>query len=138
MGTFKERQLKRLSTNMPSNVLVSGLSDNQYNGLYVYDGELNGKPSYRYNINFLFWNAADSFWTLEDGANYTLSYSNVDYPWLATNWIFDSIDPLGLVMTEVPVFSQPTFGLPADAVALITAHFGSVANFLRLRNQGQV
>ncbi len=34
--------------------------------------------------------------------------------------------------------SQNTFGLPADVVALITSRFGSVANFLRLRNQGQV
>jgi hypothetical protein len=34
--------------------------------------------------------------------------------------------------------SQNTFGLPADVVALITSRFGTVANFLRLRNQGQV
>jgi hypothetical protein len=34
--------------------------------------------------------------------------------------------------------SQNTFGLPAGSVALIESRFGSVANFLRLRNQGQV
>jgi hypothetical protein len=34
--------------------------------------------------------------------------------------------------------TAPTFGLPADVVALITSRFGTVANFLRLRNQGQV
>jgi hypothetical protein len=34
--------------------------------------------------------------------------------------------------------AQNTFGLPADVVALITSRFGTVANFLRLRNQGQV
>jgi hypothetical protein len=34
--------------------------------------------------------------------------------------------------------TEPTFGLPADVVALITSRFGTVANFLRLRNQGQV
>jgi hypothetical protein len=34
--------------------------------------------------------------------------------------------------------SAPTFGLPADVVALIVSRHGSVANFLRLRNQGQV
>ncbi len=34
--------------------------------------------------------------------------------------------------------SAPTFGLPSDVVALITSRFGTVANFLRLRNQGQV
>jgi hypothetical protein len=30
------------------------------------------------------------------------------------------------------------FGLPSATVALITSRFGTVANFLRLRNQGQV
>jgi hypothetical protein len=34
--------------------------------------------------------------------------------------------------------SEPTFGLPAESVALITSRFGSVARFLRLRNQGQI
>jgi hypothetical protein len=33
---------------------------------------------------------------------------------------------------------ENTFGLPADVVALITSRFGTVANFLRLRNQGQI
>lgn len=34
--------------------------------------------------------------------------------------------------------SEPTFGLPADVVSLMVAAHGSVANFLRLRNQGQI
>jgi hypothetical protein len=34
--------------------------------------------------------------------------------------------------------TNPTFGLPADVVALIESRFGTVANFLRLRNLGQV
>lgn len=33
---------------------------------------------------------------------------------------------------------EPTFGLPADSVALITSRHGSVRNYLRLRRQGQV
>ena len=33
---------------------------------------------------------------------------------------------------------NPTFGLPADIVALIESRFGTVANYLRLRNQGQI
>jgi hypothetical protein len=39
--------------------------------------------------------------------------------------------------TPAPSTSN-TFGLPAESVALIEANFGSVENFLRLRNQGQV
>ena len=42
------------------------------------------------------------------------------------------------VSEYVPAPSLPTFGLPAESVALITSRFGSVANFLRLRNLGQV
>ena len=34
--------------------------------------------------------------------------------------------------------SEPTFGLSADVVALIVSRHGSVRNFLRLRNQGQI
>jgi uncharacterized protein YcnI len=37
-----------------------------------------------------------------------------------------------------PEPGSETFGLPAESVALIEANFGTVANFLRLRNQGQV
>jgi hypothetical protein len=31
-----------------------------------------------------------------------------------------------------------TFGLPAETVALVTSRFGTVANYLRLRNLGQI
>jgi len=43
-----------------------------------------------------------------------------------------------VVSTEPEEPESGTFGLPAETVALIEANFGSVANFLRLRNQGQV
>jgi hypothetical protein len=46
---------------------------------------------------------------------------------------------LGLGGNEEPEQpSQNTFGLPTESVALISKNFGSVENFLRLRNQGQV
>jgi len=44
----------------------------------------------------------------------------------------------GLLVLPEPEPSSNTFGLPAETVALLTKNFGSVANFLRLRNQGQV
>jgi hypothetical protein len=129
---------------MPSNVLVSGLSDTQYNGLYVYDGDINGRPSYRLNeyVSILFDNTAPA-WLLEDmspgkGGDGLYAASDVAYPWLVTNWGDNGVDPTGVVMTEVPVSSQPTYGLPAGVVDLLTARFGSVANFLRLKNQGQI
>lgn len=36
------------------------------------------------------------------------------------------------------IVPKPTFGLPPEVVALMEVRFGSVANFLRLRNLGQV
>jgi uncharacterized protein YcnI len=47
-------------------------------------------------------------------------------------------DTAVLTVTPAPTSTSNTFGLPAESVALIEANFGSVANFLRLRNQGQV
>jgi hypothetical protein len=43
-----------------------------------------------------------------------------------------------LITAYTPPLSEPTFGLPADVVALMTSRHGSVANFLRLRNLGQI
>jgi len=46
--------------------------------------------------------------------------------------------PVPTVVEGTGAPAQNTFGLPADVVALITSRFGTVANFLRLRNLGQV
>ena len=44
----------------------------------------------------------------------------------------------GQVLTYMGGDESNTHGLPPDTVALMTQNFGSVDNFLRLRNQGQV
>jgi hypothetical protein len=67
------------------------------------------------------------------------SYGSADCP-VNLTW---SVGPFGSglapTVTGTPAApSEPTFGLPAESVALITSRFGTVANFLRLRNQGQV
>ncbi len=124
---------------MPSNVLVSGLAVTNANGLYVRNGEEGGKAAYFLNgtnsgnsQSFIMWNG--SIWAIEELEFGTIFSSNEDvaYPWLVTNWGFSGSESV----IEIP--AQNTFGLPADVVALITGRFGSVANFLRLRNQGQV
>lgn len=139
---------------MPSNVLVSGLSDTQYNGIYLYDGLLNGYPSYVLSTDsnvslYVILNGPEgSAWYMYEGETMLLAFWSYSegvgnypsaYPWLPIN---DSIggvlDSTGLLITEYIPSTQPTFGLPADVVALITSRFGTVANFLRLRNQGQV
>lgn len=81
----------------------------------------------------------------DDGSGYKLwLFNNPDYFVLdpEPNWSF-VVENNGQVLYGVgpgysPTPSQNTFGLPADVVALITSRFGSVANFLRLRNQGQI
>jgi hypothetical protein len=87
----------------PSSVLVSGL-DAEYNGFYAYDGDINGRPSYRLNEDVDLnwggdsWNFSDA----ESGAG-AGSASDVPYPWLATDWYGDGgINPENLVITEIP------------------------------------
>ena len=58
---------------------------------------------------------------------YLLQYGSLNQ----INGVFGNVD-------LIAAGRQNTFGLPADVVALITSRFGSVANFLRLRNQGYV
>jgi hypothetical protein len=145
-GTFRNSQLKSLSNCMPSNVLVSGIGQNlefpndNPNGLYVYSGVYGGKSRYTFNVFYsIYWQTdIDIPWWRIDGPDITAGYglNDVAEPWLVTNWIPEAYDITNLSVTEVP--SQNTFGLPADVVALITSRFGTVANFLRLRNQGQV
>ena len=62
---------------------------------------------------------------------YNLAYQSLDENNLASQ--FGNID-----LIAIAAASQNTFGLPTDVVTLITSRFGSVANFLRLRNQGYV
>ncbi len=67
------------------------------------------------------------------------SFASADCP---VNLVW-SVGPFGSgpapTVTGIPAApAQNTFGLPADVVALITSRHGSVANFLRLRNQGQI
>jgi hypothetical protein len=85
-------------------VVVSGLSATQYNGRYVYDVDVNGRPSYRLNEDVaIVWGGVE--WVLEDlqSGDDMLSPSDVSYPWMATGWINEGIDPTGLVLTpETP------------------------------------
>lgn len=47
--------------------------------------------------------------------------------------------PTATATTTTTATSTPnTHGLPPDTVAIMTENFGSVDNFLRLHNQGQV
>jgi len=88
-------------TQAPSDVLVSGLSDTQYNGLYVYDGEVSGRPSYKKDTFIISWNGVTWYLFGADGNNVG-SDSDVAYPWLATGWYDEGIDPTGLVLAESP------------------------------------
>jgi hypothetical protein len=89
-----------------STVVVSGLSDTSLNGRYVYDGEVDGKPSYRLNNNTsIFWISTPAIgtWRLETSTGDASSESDVAYPWLATDWFNEGIDPTGIILTaETP------------------------------------
>lgn len=73
-----------------------------------------------------------------DGLLYT-STDNTEHPWEATNWerIFPLIMPRDpLLIPQYPIVSE--FSFPAETTAMLRSRFGNVANFLRLRNLGQV
>ena len=130
---------------MPSNVLVSGAGVPEVDGLYTYRGESGGKPYYNLvgyedsiSIRSVYWDV--DAWIISSESESSVYYRPefIDYPWSTGSEPWTGIaefEPVPSV-TEAP--SQPTFGLPADVVALITSRFGSVANFLRLRNLGYI
>ena len=134
---------------MPSNVLVSGAGTSSVDGVYTYRGVFNGKPFYNllnqptdienYSI---WWTGIAWYLVLTNTDEGYLATQNTTFPWLDTVWEVStagiSVEPAPMV-TEIPEpSSQNTFGLPADVVALITSRFGTVANFLRLRNLGYI
>jgi hypothetical protein len=77
-----------------------------------------------------------------DGPYNILTFDDLGCPrlgqWFTEEGFGGGTDPAPTVTGISATPSQNTFGLAADVVALITSRFGSVANFLRLRNQGQV
>jgi len=141
---------------MPSNVLVSGFIPQnvgaEFNELtFVIDGvvDINGTYIWSDDANYELNSIGSTFITDEAGSPWYFAAIGlqastvVTHPWEVTEWVYSSVDytlPLSayenLTVTEIP--DQNTFGLPADVVALITSRFGTVANFLRLRNQGQI
>jgi hypothetical protein len=109
-----------------STVVVSGLSATSLNGRYVYDGDLNGKPSYRLNGDTnITWESAE--WVINIAGDFARSISNVAYPWLATGWFNDGFDPTGLVLT--PETPNHTDWSEKQALGHIAAAYrGDIAN----------
>jgi hypothetical protein len=120
-----------------STVVVSGLSDTQYNGRYVYDGDVGGKPSYRLNENLsIYWFEDSNLWVFSNiGIGNAASESDVAYPWLATDWFDEGIDPTGLVLTpETPNHTdwseKQALGHIAAAYRGDTANAGALATYI--------
>ena len=84
---------------LQSNLIVSGLSQTNVNGTYLYNGQVNGRPSYELRPYFtIFW---DSQWQIDANGDVAYSLSDVANPWLATGWLNGGgLDPTGLVITE--------------------------------------
>jgi hypothetical protein len=129
-------------------VIVSGSSYDTINGTYIEDGIVNGKNKYsKDSDSYIFWYDDDEItsWTIQNngppefiGSVYDAS-EDVEFPWEVEFWAdFYNFGVPTLTPIDTSAPSQNTFGLPAESVALITSRFGSVANFLRLRNQGQI
>lgn len=125
-------------------------------GTYVFTGLFNYRPLYQFSDFFIRFNAESLLWEMYNDITSSVLwvsqyFNNVNesplYPWDPNiQWSNNNAGEQGsFTLTEiryssgdVPTPSYNTFGLPAESVALIVSRFGSVANFLRLRNQGQI
>lgn len=119
-----------------ANIIVSGYSQSFVNGLYIdqEDGTwrkvvpVESDPGGFVEIFFF---APTNLWYLQGNAAYsTASGGTAQSDPTTLNWS-NSVKLAFEVL-------NPTFGLPAQSVALIESRFRTVANFLRLRRQGQV
>jgi hypothetical protein len=132
-------------------VIVSGAGSEEVNGTYTETDIQNGRPRYFLDgggpDDQIYWIASQQKWVIlnEGSVLYDTEEEDVEFPWLAVTWTNaegDSPAPTVTLYVEPEPEPEPetenTFGLPAETVALITSRFGTVANFLRLRNQGQV
>jgi hypothetical protein len=129
-------------------VIVTGAGSEQANGTFIESGVLNGRPLYvleggsAENEDTIYWTGVQWFISNSGDPFYKTLNEDTEFPWLATSWTNEDADgelPIPTVTLFVPEpETENTFGLPTETVALITSRFGTVANFLRLRNQGQV
>jgi hypothetical protein len=120
-----------------ANIIVSGYSSSFVNGTYT-DNE-NGTWSKVVSVSDdasglieIFYFAPTQLWYLQGNSVYsTASGGNAGSDPTTLSWSNNA----KLTFAALPA---PTFGLGNETVTLITSRFRTVANFLRLRNQGQV
>jgi hypothetical protein len=89
-----------------SNVLVSGAGSTFCDGLYVYDGVLNDKSSYRKNGDGLIFWESNSWYIYDNGEEPYQAIENVDYPWLVTSWDITNGLPPAPIFAEVQIQSS--------------------------------
>ncbi len=148
---------------VPNTIYVTDAGVALANGTYTRGADFGGYPTWSNENNYIIQvdNDGPGFkvWKFKNNIGNTL-YASLGSNFSSATWpgewpgdtnadpaiTFEVSVPFGslplptlsLTSSEPESPSQPTFGLPADVVALITSRFGTVANFLRLRNQGQV
>jgi hypothetical protein len=106
------------------------------NGIYTKQSANSYQNINGVNLLYITEGSFGSGWYIVSGTvRYFASQSPADCPISLT---FNGVIETDGTLTIAAVSSEPTFGLPADVVALITSRFGSVTNFLRLRNLGQI
>ena len=146
---------------VPNTIYVSDAGVSLANGTYTRGANSGGYPTWTnengYEIRIDSDGPGFKVWKFKNGLGHTL-YTSQSNQFASATWpgewpgdsnaspaiVLSVSVPFGqtpiptLSLTPPPTPSQNTFGLPADVVALITSRFGSVARFLRLRNQGQI
>jgi len=104
-------------------VYVSGttFSGGEANGLYLRDGEDNGKAIYKSAEAYaIYWNPDDGEWTigtLTQSSAYFVSESDTVYPWQATGWIVGPNGSGTAPTVAQATLSQVQLGAASNAVS---------------------
>lgn len=142
-----------------ANIVVSGCSFELANGTYIDQGGTGAERFWTKAIPgqtsvtefFIEYDSVNELWRIvgayEDDNESLTDLARSEFEILPSSlpWTLDWVENDGdggfntpISVQLAPEEEENTFGLPADVVALIVSRHGSVANFLRLRNQGQI
>jgi hypothetical protein len=102
--------------------------------LFPPGGFYEGRPRLNLNTTLSSWNSSNNLVSFDVSPNGILpGEARIFYAVL-----YSSSSQQNTARSNIDIAAFPTFGLPIGSIALITNRFGTVGNYLRLRNQGQI
>jgi hypothetical protein len=102
--------------------------------LFPPGGFYEGRPRTLLNTTLSSWNSSNNLVSFDVSPNGILpGEARIFYAVM-----YSSNTQTNTAYSNITLAAFPTFGLPIGSIGVITSRFGTVGNYLRLRNQGQV